>query len=51
MPFITLSGFESNSEPFEGNPVTVIRLTYNVPALDIEGVKPQGLEIILNFNG
>ncbi len=51
MPFISLQGFESNSEPFEGNPITTIRLTYTVPALDPNGSKPQGLEIVLNFDG
>ena len=51
MPFINLEGFESNSEPFEGNPVTTIRVTYTVPALDPTGNKTQGLEIVLNFDG
>jgi phage baseplate assembly protein W len=51
MPFISLQGFETNSEPFEGNPIITLRLTYTVPALDPEGNKPQGIEIILNFDG
>lgn len=51
MPFISLQGFESSSEPFEGNPITVIRITYTVPALDPEQRKPQGIEVILNFDG
>lgn len=51
MPFISLQGFETSNEPFEGNPVTKIKVTYIVPALDPEGKKPQGLEITLNFDG
>ena len=51
MPFVSLSGFESSNEPFEGNPITTIRITYTVPLLDPEATSPQGLEIILNFNG
>jgi phage baseplate assembly protein W len=51
MPFIALQGFETNSEPFEGNPIITLRLTYTVPALDPSGNKPQGIEIILNFDG
>ena len=51
MPFISLSGFETRNEPSQGNPVTVIRLTYTVPPLDPTGTKVQGLEIILNFDG
>lgn len=51
MPFISLAGFETMNEPVNGNPVTVIRLTYTVPALDPQGVKTQGLEIVLNFDG
>jgi len=51
MPFVNLQGFETSSTPFEGNPIITIRITYTVPSLDPEGIKPQGLEVILNFDG
>ena len=51
MPFINLEGYDRSSEPFEGNPVITLTVTYTVPALDPQGNKPQGLEIILNFDG
>ena len=51
MPFVSLSGFEAQSQPVDGNPVTIIRVTYTVPAIDPEGLKEQSVEVSINFDG
>ena len=51
MPFVSLGGYEAQSQPTEGNPVVRLRLTFTVPELDPEGERPQQVETILNFDG
>ena len=51
MPFVALEGFEVNTSPVEGSPVSVITLTFFVPALDPNKEHLQGLEVYLNFDG
>ena len=51
MPFVSLEGFDVKSQPVGGNPVSVITLTFFVPALDPNRENLQGLEVYLNFDG
>ena len=51
MPFVSLQGFDTRSEPVEGNPVTVITITYYVPPLDPNLQNLQGLEVAISFDG
>ena len=51
MPFVSLGGYEAQSQPTEGNPLIKLRLTFTIPDLDPEGANPQQIETILNFDG
>ena len=51
MPFVSLDGYEAISEPYDGNPVIKLSVTFTVPEIDPEAQNPQRVQTILNFDG